>query len=58
MKKKYKVLIAHSAQQHSFRTAVALKENGYLFKYITTVYDKKGSLTSIGKKFLRGEWSY
>lgn len=55
MKKKYKVLIAHSAQQHSFRTAVALKENGYLFKYITTVYDKKGSLTSIGKKFLRGD---
>lgn len=55
MEKKYKILIAHSAQQHSFRTAVALKESGYLFKYITTVYDKPGSLTSIGKKFLKGD---
>ncbi|MDU1824559.1 MULTISPECIES: glycosyltransferase family 4 protein [Clostridium] len=51
----YKILVAHSAQQHSFRTAIAIKEAGCLFKYITTVYDKKGSLTGLTKKFLKGE---
>lgn len=55
MEKKYKVLIAHSAQQHSFRTAVALKECGSLYKYVTTVYDKEGSLTDKIKKILKGD---
>lgn len=50
-----KVLVAHSAQQHSFKTAEALKECGYLYKYITTVYDRKNSATSMIKKLLRGD---
>lgn len=55
MENRYKVLIAHPAQQHSFRTAVALKNSGNLFKYITTVYDKENSITSFAKKFLKGD---
>lgn len=50
-----KILIAHSAQQHSFRTAAALKKSGVLFKYITSVYDKEHSLTSLLKRFLKGD---
>lgn len=53
--KTYKVLLAHSAQQHSFRTATALEKSGVLFKYITTVYDKKHSLTSFTKRVLSGD---
>lgn len=45
-----KVLVAHPFKQHSFKTAVALKPK-YLFKYVTTVYDKKGSLTRLTKAF-------
>lgn len=41
-----KFIIAHPGQQHSFRTATALKRVGLLFKYITTVYDGTGSWTS------------
>lgn len=40
-----KVLVAHPLKQHSFQTAMALKEAGMLEKYITTVYVKDGSLT-------------
>lgn len=50
--KKYKIIVAHPYQQHSFRTATAIKNIGCLFSYITTVYDKKKSLTSLVKKFL------
>lgn len=40
-----KVLVAHPLKQHSFQTAMALKEAGMLEKYITTAYVKDGSLT-------------
>lgn len=40
-----KFIIAHPGQQHSFRTATALKRAGLLFKYITTVYGRTGSWT-------------
>ena len=39
------VVVIHPFQQHSFKTATAVKEAGMLNKYITTVYDKKGSWT-------------
>ena len=49
-----KVIIAHVSKQHSFHTAIALKREGVLYKYITTVYDRPSSLTSRAKKFLKG----
>lgn len=47
-----KVVVAHPSKQHSFFTAAALKKSGDLDKYITTVYDKNGAITSTVKKFL------
>lgn len=41
-----KFIIAHPGQQHSFRTATALKRTGLLYKYLTTVYDRTGAYTS------------
>jgi glycosyltransferase involved in cell wall biosynthesis len=49
-----KVIIAHVSKQHSFHTAIALKKQGMLYKYITTVYDKPSSLTMRAKSFLKG----
>lgn len=51
-----KILVAHPAQQHSFRLAAALARSGDLYKYATTVYYSKGSLTKavsrlIGSKY-------
>ena len=40
------VLVIHPFQQHSFKTAIAVKSAGALQKYITTVYNKKGSWTN------------
>lgn len=52
----YKVIVAHPERQHSFRLASALKKNGILFKYITTVYNKKSSiLMRVTKLFLSQE---
>lgn len=49
----YKIIVAHPGKQHSFRLASALKKNGMLCKYVTTVYDKESSLMMrIVKKFL------
>lgn len=50
-----KVVVAHPFQQHSFRTAAALKKTGNLYKYVTTVYLKKGTLTSFLSKLLKGD---
>ena len=50
-----KVLLAHPGKQHSFETAKALKDAGVFYKYITTVYDKEGSLTHMFKNLLRGK---
>ncbi|MDO5525463.1 MAG: glycosyltransferase family 4 protein [Prevotella sp.] len=48
-----KVLLTHPGTQHSFRVATALKKHGLLYKYVTTVYDKKDSFTmKIVKLFL------
>lgn len=51
---KNKIIVAHPYQQHSFMTATAIKNIGLLEKYVTSTYDKKNSLTSIAKKFLKG----
>ncbi|QAA34731.1 glycosyltransferase family 4 protein [Clostridium manihotivorum] len=51
---KYKVIVAHPGKQHSFKTATALYEKGMLFNYITTVYDKPGSITHFANKLLTG----
>ena len=51
-----KVLVAHPAQQHSYRLATALKRIGALDKYSTTVYYKKGNLTFFVAKLLRGSF--
>lgn len=51
-----KIIVAHPAQQHSYKTAVALKKNNHLFKYITTVYNKDNSLTRLILKFLKGDF--
>lgn len=41
-----KILVAHPARQHSYRLAGALYGEGLLDCYVTTVYNKPGSLTS------------
>lgn len=51
-----KVIVAHPNKQHSFRLAMALKKSSNLGCYITTVYNRKGSLTAflqkiVGKRF-------
>lgn len=51
-----KIIVAHPAQQHSYRLATALKKQGYLFKYITTVYYKKGTLTRFTSRLLKGSF--
>ncbi|MBR8709113.1 hypothetical protein IX321_001921 [Bacteroides pyogenes] len=57
-----KVIIIHPDRQHSLQTALALQNKGYLYRYITTVYLKKNSLSllfasiapsSIKKKFFK-----
>lgn len=53
--KSCKIVVAHPYQQHSFRTASAVKKMGCLYAYVTTVYDKKKSITSFAKKILRGD---
>lgn len=50
-----KVIVAHPAQQHSFKTALAVDGTGFLQKYITTVYVKKYSFTSIVQRFIKGD---
>lgn len=51
-----KIIVAHPAQQHSYRLASALQKAGVLYKYITTVYYKKGSLTDLTARFLKGRF--
>lgn len=54
--RKMKVLVVHPAQQHSYRMATALKKSGCLYKYITTVYCKKGSYTEKISHLLKGNY--
>ena len=51
-----KILVAHPAQQHSYRLATALKRIKMLDKYATTVYYKKGNCTYIISKVLKGNF--
>lgn len=51
-----KIVVAHPAQQHSYRLATALKQMGMLDKYATTVYYKTGSLTALVAIFLKGKF--
>jgi len=48
-----KIIVAHPYQQHSYRTAYGLQLNGMLFKYITTNYYKKGTITHFATNLLR-----
>lgn len=50
-----KVIVAHPGRQHSFRVATALKKQGMLFKYATTVYNKDNSLLMRLTKLFLGE---
>lgn len=50
---KFKIIVAHPGKQHSFKLASALKKEGVLFKYITTVYNKETSFfMKLTKKIL------
>lgn len=50
-----KIIVAHPGRQHSFQTAIAMRKKGYLYKYITSVYNKRGSLTNILTKVFKGD---
>ncbi len=47
-----KVLIAHPGKQHAFRLAEALYNEGELEAFITTVYNKPGTITNFLLKIL------
>lgn len=51
-----RILVAHPAQQHSYRMAAALEKAGMLQKYATTVYYKKNTLTAVAAKLLKGRF--
>lgn len=44
---KFQIIVAHPGKQHSFYMATAIKNAGWLYKYITIVYYKKSSLTKL-----------
>lgn len=50
-----KFVVAHPAQQHSYKIAEALTKKNMLFKYITSVYLKKGSLLNRLVNIIPGE---
>jgi glycosyltransferase involved in cell wall biosynthesis len=50
-----RVLVVHPAQQHSMRTAVAVRQAGAELVYVTPVYDRAGSLTNRIKRLLSSE---
>ncbi len=50
----YKVIVAHPGKQHSMQLAVAMERAGMLDSYITTVYDKPGSITHFITRLLKG----
>lgn len=49
-----RIVVAHYGKQHSYRLAAALKQKGYLSKYITTVYLKKNNWTRMAQLILKG----
>lgn len=50
-----KIVVAHPFQQHSFKTARAVKECGCLHSYVTTVYLKSSGLTKMVTDHLEGD---
>jgi glycosyltransferase involved in cell wall biosynthesis len=52
----YRVIVAHPGTKHSYRIAEALKKQGLLYKYVTTIYNKdKFTLIKVVSKFIRGD---
>lgn len=45
MEKKYKIIVAHPGQQHSYKVASSLKKEKMLLGFITAVYDKSNNYT-------------
>ncbi len=53
---RYRIIVAHPGQQHSFHTASAFKKNNMLLYYVTTVYNNESSKTMhFIKRFLTGD---
>lgn len=50
-----KIYVSHPGKQHSFQLAVALKKSNMLGLYITSVYNKRKSLTRLLLRFLTGD---
>lgn len=50
-----KVIVAHPGKQHSMHTAIAFEKKEALLTYITTVYDKPGSVTHFVTGLLSGK---
>lgn len=50
-----KVIVVHPGKQHSYHLAEALKKEGMLLYYVTTVYNKKNSWTNFLGLFLKGD---
>lgn len=55
MEREKNIIVAHPAQQHSYKTAIAIKEMNKLDKYVTTVYYKKNNFTYFLCKFLKND---
>ena len=53
-----RIILVHPGRQHSYHLAEALEESGVLYKYITTVYNGKYSLTRFLGLFLGGDVKY
>lgn len=45
-----KIIVSHPGKQHSFQTATAMERTGILQYYVTSVYNKRGSITSLISK--------
>lgn len=54
--KNMKIIVCHPAQQHSYRLATAIKMDHSLFKYLTTVYYRRGTFTWLVALLLRGRF--
>jgi len=52
---KIKVIVSHPGKQHSFQTATAMEKYGMLQYYVTSVYHKEGSITSLIAKLANGD---
>ena len=50
-----KVVVAHFAQQHSLETAIAVQKAGMLTKYVTTLYNRKGTILYIIRSLISKE---